>query len=173
MTSKLEFTFQNNTDLISRTSVKAQILFARSSDDIPDITKLYELDPNGHYTPLSMSNTQEFNKYIWIKSLNHSLKNTDYNNRYPASEPDGTTALGAGAGTFPAQGVASQPLNIVRKYSSKQTKCSIKVLYKNNSNEVEQMKPYLLLRSDVIENETLDYDPVVVSGTIRMTYVDN
>lgn len=173
MTSKLEFTFQNNTDLISRTSVKAQILFAKSADDIPDITKLYELDPNGHYTPLSMSNTQEFNKYVWIKSLNHFQKNTDYNNRYPASEPTGTTALGVGGSTWNATDIATQPLNIVRKYSSKQTKCSLKILYKNNSNDVEQMKPYLLLRSDVIENSGLDYDPVVISGTIRMTYVDN
>ena len=83
MTSKLEFTFQNNTDLISRTTAKAQILFAKSADDIPDITKLYELDPNGHYTPLSMANTQEWNKYKWVKPLGMTVKNTNYTNRYP------------------------------------------------------------------------------------------
>lgn len=173
MTSKLEFTFQNNTDLISRTTCKAQILFARSADDIPDITKLYELDPNGHYTPLSMSNTQEFNKYVWIKNLNHTIKNTDYNNRYPPSNEFANTRIEGSSATFDVTVPAIDPLNIVRKYSNKQTKCSIKVQFKNLSNDVEQMKPYLLLRSDVIENNGLGYDPVIVSGTIRMTYVDN
>ena len=45
------------------------------------------------------------------------------------------------------------------------------------SNSCEQMKPYLLLRSDVIETGTkpneVYWDPVSITGTIRMTYVDN
>jgi len=173
MTSKLEFIFQNNTDLVQRTTVKAQILFAKNSDDVPSIDQLYELDPNGHYTPLSMANTQEWNKFRWIKPLNHLVKNTQYTNRYPPSEPSGTTALGVGGSTWDATDLASQPLNLVSKYSNKSTQCSIKMMFKNNSEEVEQMKPYLLLRSDVIETSAGGYDPVIVSGTIRMTYVDN
>lgn len=173
MTSKLEFTFQNNTDLIQRTTAKAQILFAKSADDIPDITKLYELDPNGHYTPLSMANTQEWNKYKWIKPLGMMVKNTQYTNRYPNSDPAGNTAINTYGGTFPADDLATQPLNIVAKYKSLSTKCSIRISFKNNSNDVEQYKPYLLLRSDVLETSAGGYDPVIVSGTIRMTYVDN
>lgn len=173
MTSKLEFTFQNNTDLIQRTTAKAQILFAKSADDIPDITKLYELDPNGHYTPLSMANTQEWNKYKWVKPLGMTVKNTQYTNRYPNSEPSGTTALGVGGGTWDAADLATKPLNIVAKYRNAGTKCSTRISFKNNSNEVEQYKPYLLLRSDVLESTAGGYDPVIVSGTIRMTYVDN
>lgn len=173
MTSKLEFTFQNNTDLFQRTTCKAQILFAKSADDIPDITKLYELDPNGHYTPLSMANTQEWNKYKWVKPLGMLVKNTQTTNRYPNSEPTGTTALGVGGSTWNAADLATQPLNIVAKYKSASTKCSTRISFKNNSNDVEQYKPYLLLRSDVLETTAGGYDPVVVSGTIRMTYVDN
>ena len=174
MTSKLEFTFQNNTDLFQRTTAKAQILFAKSADDIPDITKLYELDPNGHYTPLSMANTQEWNKYKWIKRLGMTVKNTQYTNRFPNSEPGGTTGIGDASNTFNATDVANQPLNIVAKYKSSSTKCSTRISFKNLSDDVEQMKPYLLLRSDVLENSAgADYDPVVISGTIRMTYVDN
>jgi len=173
ITSKLEFLFQNNSDLFSQTTAKAQILFAKSADDIPTIDKLYELDPNGHYTPLSMANTQEWKKYTWIKGASHYCKNKDAFNRYPQSEPSGTTALGVGGNTWDATDVASQPLNIVRKYLSKSTKVSIRVSFKNNSEDVEQYKPYLLLRSDVRENNGNYYDPVVVSGTIRFTYVDN
>lgn len=175
MTSKLEFTFQNNTDLVQRTTCKAQILFAKSADDVPDITKLYELDPNGHYTPLSMANTQEWNKYKWVKPLGMMVKNTQYTNRYPLSSPNGlaTNPNPNSGGSAIDVADIGDPLNIVPKYKSASTKCSTRVSFKNNSNEVEQMKPYLLLRSDVIETSAGGYDPVIVSGTIRMTYVDN
>lgn len=174
MTSKLEFTFQNNTDLIQRTTAKAQILFAKSADDIPDITKLYELDPNGHYTPLSMANTQEWNKYKWVKPLGMTVKNTQYTNRYPPSASDGLTRINGGSSQFDVETPATQPLNIVQKYRSAGTKCSTRISFKNNSDDVEMYKPYLLLRSDVVEASSgADYDPVIVSGTIRMTYVDN
>jgi len=175
MTSKLEFTFQNNTDLIQRTTAKAQILFAKSADDIPDITKLYELDPNGHYTPLSMANTQEWNKYKWVKPLGMMVKNTQYTNRYPESNATGTARINGATSsqTIQVDDLATQPLNIVSKYKSAGTKCSTRISFKNNSEEVEQYKPYLLLRSDVLESSAGGYDPVIVSGTIRMTYVDN
>jgi hypothetical protein len=173
ITSKLEFTFQNNSDLFSQTTARAQILFAKSADDIPTIDKLYELDPNGHYTPLSMANTQEWNKYTWIKGASHLVKNKDAFNRYPPSEPTGTTSLGGGTPTWNATDIAAQPMNIVRKYSSKKCQASIRVSFAKDSELVEQMKPYLLLRSDVRENNGNFNDPVVVSGTIRFTYVDN
>jgi hypothetical protein len=178
MTSKLQFTFQNNTDLFQRTTCKAQILFAKSADDIPDITKLYELDPNGHYTPLSMANTQEWNKYKWVKPLGMMVKNTQYTNRYPLSGTNAVTPnpeLSIHAPDYMSVTTpASDPLNIVQKYKSASTKCSTRISFKNLSDDVEQMKPYLLLRSDVLESSSgEDYDPVVISGTIRMTYVDN
>lgn len=176
MTSKMEFQFKNNTDLISSTTAKVQILFAKNADDVPDITQLYELDPNGHYTPLSMSNTQEWKKFKWIKALAMTQKNRDYSNRYPASASDALTRINGGATQFDVREVASQSLNFVRKYQSKSTKCSTLISFKNLTDEVEQYKPYLLIRSDVPDNTNVllpDYDPVIVSGTIRMTYVDN
>ena len=47
------------------------------------------------------------------------------------------------------------------------------MFFDNGADTTTQMKPYLLLRSDVIEASPDNYDPVLVSGTIRMTYVDN
>lgn len=174
--SKLEFLFQNNSDLFSQTTARAQILFAKSADDVPTIDKLYELDPNGHYTPLSMANTQEWNKYLWIKGCNHLVKNKDAFNRYPLSSGNAITTNpnpNSGGTALDVTDVAIQPLNIVRKYVSKSCKTSIRVNFKNNTEDVEQYKPYLLLRSDVRENNGNFNDPVVISGTIRMTYVDN
>jgi len=173
ITSKLEFLFQNNSDLFSQTTAKAQILFAKSADDVPDISKLYDLDPNGHYTPLSMANTQEWKKYTWIKGANHYCKNKDAFNRYPLSNEFANTRIEGSSATFDVTQPAGDPLNIVRKYVNKSCKSSIKVSFKNNSDDVEQFKPYLLLRSDVREHNGNFNDPVVVSGTIRFTYVDN
>lgn len=175
ITSKLEFLFQNNSDLFSQTTARAQILFSKSADDIPTIDKLYELDPNGHYTPLSMANTQEWKKYTWIKGASHYCKNKDAYNRYSLSNSTGTTRINGATSTqtIDVAEPANQPLNIVRKYLNKSCKTSIRVSFKNNSDDVEQYKPYLLLRSDVRESNGNFNDPVVVSGTIRFTYVDN
>ena len=47
-------------------------------------------------------------------------------------------------------------------------------MFENSSDtNVEQMKPFLVLRSDSPENNSLIYDPVEISGIIRLTYVDN
>jgi len=174
ITSKLEFIFENNTDLIQRSNVRAQILFAKNASDIPTIDELYELDANGHYTPMSMSNTQEYNKFLWIKSHDHSKGYTQPTNRYQASSSAGTTSDPTGSG--PTQNVtapASQKLNVAQFYSNKKSTESIRVMFKNLSEDVEMMKPYLVLRSDVVEAQPRDYDPITVSGIIRMTYVDN
>jgi hypothetical protein len=173
MTSKLMFNFQNNSDLIQRTSVRAQIVFAKNASDIPTIDELYEVDSNGHYTPMSMSNTQEYAKFLWIKSQDHRKSHLQPTNRYQSASSAGTTSDPTGSG--PTQNVtapASQSLNDAQYYSNKMSKVSIRMFFKNGTEEVEQMKPYLLLRSDVIDAST-DYDPVIVSGIIRMTYVDN
>lgn len=175
MTTKMQFAFENNTDLIQRTSVRAQILYAKSGDDVPTIDQLYELDANGHYTPMSMANTQEWNKYKWIKSLDHKKSYVQPTNRSPPSN-------GAGLATIPTYGATTNldvttptatSLNIAQFYSNKSTKLSIRMSFENGSDTtVTQFKPYLLLRSDVIQAST-DYDPIAVSGIIRMTYVDN
>lgn len=174
MTTKMQFVFQNNSDLIQRTSVRAQVLFAKSGDDVPTIDQLYELDANGHYTPMSMANTQEWNKYKWIKSLDHKKSYVQPTNRYPASRGDGNTQDPANASaSINVQDPATVALNNAQFYSNKSTKLSIRVSFQNGSDtEVTQYKPYLLLRSDVIDAAT-DYDPIAVSGIIRMTYVDN
>ncbi len=175
ITSKLEFVFANNTDLIQRSNVRAQILFAKNASDIPTIDELYELDANGHYTPMSMSNTQEYNKFLWIKAHDHKKGYTQPTNRYPLSNSGGRTADPRPNQTpdnIEVDEPATQSLNNALFYSNKKSTESIKVMFKNLSNDVEMMKPYLVLRSDVID-ATIDYDPITVTGIIRMTYVDN
>uniref|UniRef100_UPI0040473FEC hypothetical protein n=1 Tax=Polynucleobacter sp. TaxID=2029855 RepID=UPI0040473FEC len=175
ITSKLEFIFANNSDLIQRTNVRVQIIFAKNATDIPTIDELYELDSNGHYTPMSMTNSQEYNKFLWIKAHDHSKGYTQPTNRYPASNSGGRTADPRPNQTpdnIEVDEPATQSLNNAQFYSNKKSQESIRVSFKNLSNDVEQMKPYLLLRSDVID-ATIDYDPITVSGIIRMTYVDN
>lgn len=175
MTSKLEFIFQNNTDLIQRTNVRAQIVFSKNASDVPTIDELYEQDANGHYTPMSMTNTQEYKKFLWIKSQDHRKGYTQPTNRYPASNSDALVANPAynATGNVNASAVSNVKLNSAQFYSNKQSKVSIKMMFKNGTEEVEMMKPYLLLRSDVIDASPNDYDPIAVSGIIRMTYVDN
>lgn len=173
MTSKLEFVFSNNQDLVQRVSARAQIVFAKNSSDTPTIDELYEVDANGHYTPMSMTNTQEYSKFAWIKSHDHKKSHLQPTNRFPASSAAGTTADPTGSG--PTQNVAapaSVSLNKAPYYSNKMSKVNIRIMFKNGTDEVETMKPYLLLRSDVID-AAIDYDPVAVTGIIRMTYVDN
>uniref|UniRef100_UPI0040489B57 hypothetical protein n=1 Tax=Polynucleobacter sp. TaxID=2029855 RepID=UPI0040489B57 len=175
ITSKLEFVFANNTDLIQRSNVRAQILFAKNASDVPTIDELYELDANGHYTPMSMSNTQEYNKFLWIKAHDHKKGYTQPTNRYPLSNSGGRTADPRPNQTpdnIEVDEPATQSLNNALFYSNKKSTESIKVMFKNLSNDVEMMKPYLVLRSDVID-ATIDYDPITVTGIIRMTYVDN
>lgn len=175
ITSKLEFVFANNSDLIQRTNVRAQILFAKNASDIPTIDELYELDANGHYTPMSMTNSQEYNKFLWIKSHDHQKGYTQPTNRYPLSNSGGRTADPRPNQTpdnIEVDEPATQSLNNALFYSNKKSQESIRVMFKNLSNDVEMMKPYLVLRSDVID-ATIDYDPITVTGIIRMTYVDN
>lgn len=178
ITSKIEMTFRNNTDLISRTTCSARLLWAKSGDDVPQVEDLYDLDSNGHYTRNSFVNTQTWNKYVWIKPLNTFKSHTDQVNRYPPSNSAGDTILNNGLGAqFNATTVATQPLNLSKYYINKQTKCSLKVMFENGSDSiVSQMKPYLLLMADCPNTSTgtsTILDPVTVTGTIRFTYVDN
>lgn len=172
ITSKLEFVFFNNQDLIQRTNVRAQILFAKNASDIPTIDELYEQDANGHYTPMSMTNSQEYNKFIWLKSHDHKKGYTQPTNRYNASTDSGQTRLSSSDGYQDVRTPTTVSLNKAVFYSNKKSQESIRVSFKNLSNDVEQMKPYLILRSDVID-ASIDYDPIAVTGIIRMTYVDN
>lgn len=173
ITSKYEFSFANNSDLVQRTTCSAQILFAKSGDDVPNITKLYELDANGHYTPMSFTNSQEYSKYMWMKGLTSIKSHTQPTNRFPLSDINGNTNIATGGGTQSVSTPANVALNNASYYVNKQVECSIRVSFNNGSDtEIEQFKPYLLLRSDVID-ASVDYDPVAISGTIRITYVDN
>ncbi|WP_445772273.1 hypothetical protein [Rheinheimera sp.] len=176
ITTKFEFIFNNNQDLIQRTNLRVQLLFAKNATDVPTIDELYELDSNGHYTPMSMSNTQEYGKYLWIKSHDHEKGYTQPTNRYPESNSGGRTAdprPGQTPDNIEVDEPATQSLNKAIFYSNKKSKENITIMFKNLSNDVEQMKPYLLMRSDVIDATPIDYDPIAVTGIIRMTYVDN
>lgn len=176
MTAKYQFTFHNNTDLVQRQNVRARIIFARSADSLPQITSLLEPDANGHYTDQSFINGQEYKKFMWVKALDTRCGYTQPTNRYPPSS-------GSGEYTNPQPDtnakedvvdIATQALNIANFFKRAETKLSVRMMFKNSTDDVEQMKPYLLLTSDVINAgppEPLDY--VTVSADIRMTYVDN
>lgn len=174
MKCKYEVQFRNTTDLYARRTLTAQILFAKSADDIPSIEKLYHPDTNGNYTRMSMTNGQEWNKYRWIKPLTVFQSHEDKVARFPQSnvdrlypEPNDPQSEGSATAT-------GGPLHIAEYYPSRNCKTSITVMFQNLSNNVEQMKPYLLLRSNTSTNSPHDdHDPVFIAGTIRMTYVDN
>uniref|UniRef100_UPI00404B53E5 hypothetical protein n=1 Tax=Flavobacterium sp. TaxID=239 RepID=UPI00404B53E5 len=179
ITSKLEMTFKNNTDLLSRTTASARLLWAKSGDDVPQVEDLYDLDSNGHYTRNSFVNTQTWNKYVWIKSLNSFKSHTDQVNRYPAASANGNTLTPTynGSSNIDVTDQASVSLNLSKYYINKQTKCSLKVMFESGSDSiVSQMKPYLLLMSDcpsTSSSTSTILDPVSITGTIRFTYVDN
>lgn len=176
LTAKYQFTFHNNTDLIQRQNVRARIIFARSADSLPQITSLLEPDANGHYTDQSFINGQEYKKFLWMKSLDTRCGYTQPTNRYPEAASGGNHLkpyIGTPA-TESSVSPAIQALNIANFFKRAETKASIRMMFKNDSDDVEQMKPYLLLTSDIIDAgppEPLDY--VTVSADIRMTYVDN
>lgn len=179
ITSKLEFLFKNNNDLFSRTTASVRLLFAKAGDDVPTIGDLYELDSNGHYTRNSFVNTQTWKKYTWIKPLNSFKSHQDQVNRYPLSGGGSSSTLTAdptvnSTNNIDVEDIAAQSLNLSKYYINKQTKCSIRVNFESGSDTiVTQMKPYLLLMADSPVTPTAVYDPVVISGTIRFTYVDN
>jgi hypothetical protein len=179
ITSKLEMTFKNNTDLFSRTTASARLLWAKSGDDVPQIEDLYDLDSNGHYTRNSFVNTQTWNKYVWIKSLNTFKSHTDQVNRYPQSSGSGETTNPQpdSNAKFSVTTQAATSLNLSKYYMNKSTKCSLKVMFENGSDTiVSQMKPYLLLMADcpaTSPSTSFILDPVSITGTIRFTYVDN
>lgn len=177
ITSKLKFLFKNNQDLIQRVNARAQLVFAKDGSNVPAISNLYDTDANGHYTPMSMVQTQEYNKYVWMKSHDHKRGYTQPTNRFPLSYKDGSVAdprVNPSTNMDVKDPTNVSTLNDAPFYSNKSSKCSIKVMFENSSDtNVEQMKPFLVLRSDSPENNSLIYDPVEITGIIRFTYVDN
>lgn len=162
ITSKIQFQFSNNNDLINRTSASVRLLFSKSGDDVPTIADLYELDSNGHYTRNSFTNTQNWKKYTWIKPLNSFKSHTDNMPRNDEQLTDNNRL------------VPKNPnYHLAKYYVNKQTKTSVKMMFENGSDTiVSMMKPYILIMSDTVD-ASIDYDPVSITGTIRMTYVDN
>lgn len=162
MTSKIQFQFSNNQDKTSNTTCSARILFSKSGDDVPTINDLYELDSNGHYTRNSFVNVQNWKKYQWIKPLNAYKSHEDKMPRYPETNTTTSRTVPDNVG-----------LHLAKYYVNKQSKTSIRMMFENGSDTVvTMMKPYLLLMSDTVD-ASIDYDPVSITGTIRMTYVDN
>lgn len=174
MTAKYQFTFQNNSDLIQRQNVRARIIFAKNAADVPVISNLLEPDSNGHYTDQSFTNTQEYKKYLWLKALDTRCGYTQPTNRYPpANSASESMNPVAPNNTEDVRTPAGDALNIANFFKRAEAKTSVRMFFANNSDSVEQMKPYLILTSDVIKATPNDYDPVYVSASIRMTYVDN
>lgn len=175
MTAKYQFTFHNNSDLVQRTSVRARIIFAKNADHVPVIEDLLHADPNGHYTDLSFTNTQEYKKFLWIKSLDTKASYKQPTNRYPPSSGSAETTNPQPDSTakFAVTDVAAQALNIAPIFKRAAAKTSVRMMFQNNTDTVDMMKPYLVLTSDIIEAAGDDYDYINVSAQIRMTYVDN
>ncbi len=178
ITSKLQFVFSNNQDLTQRTTAVAQIIFAKSADDIPTIDELYLPDANGHITPMSFTNVQEYKKFLWLKGLKSQKSYTQPTNRFPESNRNMDVDVDANGGT--SNVLVSTPtsnhLGHAPFYLNKQATTNIRVMFVNGSEtDIAQMKPYLILRSDVIDgNGGLEsYDPIGITGQIRFTYVDN
>lgn len=155
ITTKIQFIFENNTDTFARSTARVRLVFSKSADDVPAIANLLEPDANGHYTNLSFVNGQEYKKYAWIKSCD-----TIQSHRQNQSRANGTRVDGQG-------------LYFATYVKNKQATCNIRMMFKNNSNDVEQMKPYLVLTNDMPNAGSEYYDPVSITGQIRMTYVDN
>lgn len=135
---------------------------------MPSIDQLYDPDANGHYTPMSFVNTQEYKKYIWMKSLSAQKGYTQPTNRYAPYVATNAISIQDDA-VVPSQ----LTLNHADFFINKQSKTDIRVLFKNGTDLPATNRPYLLITSDVIDGTPYDYDPVQVSCTIRMTYVDN
>ncbi|WP_445780454.1 hypothetical protein [Shewanella sp.] len=181
ITSKIEFLFENNSDLFSRRTASVRLLFAKAGDDVPTIEDLYEQDQNGHYTRASFTNSQEWKKYAWIKSLNTFKSHTDQTDRWSgfAHGNDASLLLPNSSGAGVDQGsefndIANQSKSLAKYYVNKQTKCNIRVMFENGSDTiVTQMKPYLLLMCDAVVQSGATHDPVKITGQIRFTYVDN
>lgn len=176
MTAKYEFVFNNNSDLIQRSTVRARIIFAKNADHVPVITNLLDPDANGHYTPMSFTNTQEYKKFLWIKALDKTKSYTQPTNRYPLTDTNGYTNNPVQDPATATDVLVTTPaiewLNKAPFFVNAMSKVSVRVSFTNGTDDVAQYKPYLLLTSDVIDS-TVDYDPISVSANIRMTYVDN
>lgn len=152
MTMKIQFLFHNNNDLFQRSTGRVRLIFSKSADDVPDITKLLEPDANNHYTNLSFVNGQEYKKYTWIKKCDITQSHTEPINRTDLSTD-----------------------NLATYVRVAKCRSNVTVMFKNLTEDIEQMKPYLVLTSNMIGQAgvTTLVDPISVSGQIRFTYVDN
>lgn len=174
ITSKIEFLFENTSDLFSRRTASVRLLFAKAGNDVPTVSSLYELDQNGHYTRASFTNSQEWKKYMWIKPLNTFKSHMEQTNRYPMSNGAGQTRTSSVDSVLNVDDVAEQSLNLSKYYINKQTKTNIRVMFQNGSDTiVDQMKPYLVFMCDAVVQSGATHDPVKITGQIRFTYVDN
>jgi len=169
VTVKLRFRFSNNSDKYSRQTATARVVFAKDGHDTPDESNLYNVDANDQYSDMSFTNGQEFKKFLWLKEA--KVTNTQNENRYMYASSDGQSL------TDPSEVVANPatvPLNIQDHYRTMSNVVSIRTLFRNGDDSVvEQYKPFLYLSSDCNAINGSTADPVEVSGTVRLTYVDN
>jgi len=169
VTVKLRFRFSNNSDKYSRQTATARVVFAKDGHDTPDESNLYIADANDQYSDMSFTNGQEFKKFLWMKEC--KVTNTQHENRYMYSSGDGLSL------TTPAEDVTSPStvaLNVQDHYRTMSNVVSIRTMFRNGDDSVvEQYKPFLFLTSDCNSDNGTTVDPVEVSGTVRLTYVDN
>lgn len=154
VTCKVQFMFHQTSDQFQRNSARFRLIFAKSAENVPDIAKLLEPDANGHYTNLSFVNGQEYKKFVWLKTC-------DLRSAFTQPALAGTGGIDA-------------PDQAAMFVKTGKSKCSITMMFKNNTNEIEQMKPYVVLTSNVAPSGgSHAYDPISISGQVRLTYVDN
>ena len=169
VTVKLRFRFTNNSDLYSRQTATARVVFAKDGHDTPDESNLYIAYANDEYSDMSFTNGQEFKKFLWMKEI--KVSNTQNENRYMYSNAAGDAPTTI---SEDVRAAASVGLNIQDHYRTSSNVVSIRTLFRNGDDTiVEQYKPFLYLSSDCKAPNGTTLDPVEVSGTVRLTYVDN
>lgn len=162
ITCKYRISFTNNSDKFASRVMRARIIWAKNANDVPGVANLLMQDPNDNYTPLSFVNEQEYRKYIWMKSLDVTKKYVN-NHLYSLSGTIDTvgTSLRDQAQFYPWKKWTGRIKTEFATGSDVNTSCTIN-------------KPYLFITSDAQEDGLGGvYDPAYLSGTIRITYIDN
>lgn len=143
----------NTTNQVHATSLRCFIFFAKNAEDVPLASELLEVDAEGDFTPASYWNSQNYRNFFFPKGLKYQKTIRDYH----GSSTAGTIDTGDGQ---------------VKLYPKTSQTMGTKVTFENGSDNVTQMKPYIMFLTDNIDT-TNTSDPIHISAQIRLSYVDN
>jgi len=143
-------THLNTSNMVTNTSLKCLIFFAKNADDIPHATELFEVDANGNVSPASYWNSQEYKNFYFPKGL-----------KYKITSKNIATAPGS-PGTSNSQ--------LLRYYPKTSVPLQTRITYANDTNTATMMQPYIMFISDAVNSTT---DVIKVDAQVRLTYVDN